>query len=190
MPPQGPGAVEKVDVLEVPVIRQVPVSPLVKVKVDEPGVAPQEMVMGPGALIVGSAGGVTVIVLDPLMVRLQASVYVHASVNVPPHPVTVPVLVDITVPEIRQLPEAALLKLTVGTAGMASQATVTLPGGVRNTAGGAGVTVMVLVPLMVLLQASVKVQLSVIVPPQPVTDPVLVAVTAPVIRQVPLPLLE
>ena len=78
----------------------------------------------------------------------------------------------------------------MGPAGIASQATVTLPGGVINTAGDAGVTVMVLVPLMVLLHASVKVQLSVSVPPQPVTDPVLVAVTVPEIRQVPLPLLE
>ena len=73
---------------------------------------------------------------------------------------------------------------------MASQATVTLPGGVMNTAVGGGVTVMVLVPLMVLLQASVKVQLSVIVPPQPVIVPVLVAVTIPEIRQLPLPLFE
>ena len=60
--------------------------------------------MGPGALIVGSAAGVTVMVLDPLMVLLQASVKVHESVSVPPQPVTVPVLVAVTVPEIRQLP--------------------------------------------------------------------------------------
>ena len=78
----------------------------------------------------------------------------------------------------------------MGTAGIASQDTVTFPGGVMNTAGGAGVTVMILVPLMVLLQASVKVQLSVSVPPQTATVPVLVAVTVPEIRQVPLPLFE
>ena len=60
--------------------------------------------IGPGALIVGSAAGVTVMVLDPLMVLLQASVKVHESVSVPPQPVTVPVLVAVTVPEIRQLP--------------------------------------------------------------------------------------
>ena len=47
---------------------------------------------------------------------------------------------------------------------------------------------MVLDPLIVLLQASVRVQVSVSVPPHPVTDPVLVAVTIPEIRQVPLPL--
>ena len=60
--------------------------------------------MGPGALIVGSAAGVTVMVLDPLMVLLQASVKVQLSVSVPPQPVTDPVLVAVTVPEIRQLP--------------------------------------------------------------------------------------
>ena len=60
--------------------------------------------IGPGALIVGSAAGVTVMVLDPLMVLLQASVKVHESVSVPPQPVTVPVLVAVTVPEIRQVP--------------------------------------------------------------------------------------
>ena len=65
--------------------------------------------MGPGELILGRAGGVTVTVLDPLMVRLQASVKVQLSVSVPPHPVTVPVLVAVTIPEIKQVPEAPLL---------------------------------------------------------------------------------
>ena len=54
-----------------------------------------------------------------------------------------------------------------------------------NTAAAAGVTVIVLVPLIVRLHPSVKVHLSVSVPPQPVTDPVLTAVTDPEIRQVP-----
>ena len=60
--------------------------------------------IGPGAFIVGSAAGVTVMVLDPLMVLLQASVKVQLSVSVPPQPVTDPVLVTVTDPEIRQLP--------------------------------------------------------------------------------------
>ena len=60
--------------------------------------------MAGGALIVGSAAGVTVMVLDPLMVLLQASVKVQLSVSVPPQPVTVPVLVAVTIPEIRQVP--------------------------------------------------------------------------------------
>ena len=68
------------------------------------GLTPQAIVMAGGALIVGSAAGVTVMVLDPLMVRLQASVKVQLSVSIPPQPVTVPVLVAVTVPEIRQVP--------------------------------------------------------------------------------------
>ena len=49
---------------------------------------------------------------------------------------------------------------------MASQATVTSVGGVVNTAGGAGETLMVLVTgVSVLPQASVAVHVSVIVPP-------------------------
>ena len=98
VPPHGPGAAEKVDVADVPVIRHEPVSPLVNVSVDDAGVAPQAMVMPAGAVITGSAAGVTVIVLDPEIVRLHASVNVHESVSVPPHPVTVPLLVAVTVP--------------------------------------------------------------------------------------------
>ena len=55
-----------------------------------------------------------------------------------------------------------------------------------NTAGGAGVTVIVLLPVIVLLHASVNVHVSVSVPPQPVTVPVLTAVTDPDIKHVPL----
>ena len=72
--------------------------------VDDVGLTPQAIVMAGGALITGSAAGVTVMVLDPLMVRLQASVKVQLSVSVPPQPVTVPVLVAVIVPEIRQVP--------------------------------------------------------------------------------------
>ena len=74
VPPHGPGAAENVDVADVPVIRQEPASPLVNVSVDDAGVAPQAIVMGPGAVITGSAAGVTVIVLDPLIVLPHASV--------------------------------------------------------------------------------------------------------------------
>ena len=109
VPPHGPGAAENVDVADVPVIRQEPASPLVNVSVDDAGVAPQAIVMGPGAVITGSAAGVTVIVLDPLIVLPHASVYVQLSVSVPPHPVTVPLLVAVTVPEIRHVPLAELL---------------------------------------------------------------------------------
>jgi len=109
VPPHGPGAAENVDVADVPVIRQEPLSPLVNVSVDDAGVAPQAIVMGPGAVITGSAAGVTVIVLDPLIVLPHASVYVQLSVSVPPHPVTVPLLVAVTVPEIRHVPLEELL---------------------------------------------------------------------------------
>ena len=77
--------------------------------VDDAGVAPHAMVMAPGAVITGSAAGVTVIVLDPLIVLPHASVYVQLSVSVPPHPVIVPLLVAVTVPDIRHAPLAPLL---------------------------------------------------------------------------------
>ena len=74
------------------------------------GVAPQAIVMAAGAVIVGNAAGVTVMVLLPLIVLPHASVYVHVSVSVPPHPVgAVPVRTAVTVPEIKQLPLAELV---------------------------------------------------------------------------------
>ena len=73
------------------------------------GVAPQAMVIPAGAVIVGSAAGVTVMVLLPEIVLLHASVNDQVSVSVPPHPATVPVLTAVTVPEIRQVPLAELV---------------------------------------------------------------------------------
>jgi hypothetical protein len=104
VPPHGPGAAENVDVADVPVIRHDPLSPLVNVRVDDTGVAPQAIVLAAGAVITGSAAGVTVMVLDPLITLVHASVNVHESVSVPPHPVTVPVRVAVTVPDIRHVP--------------------------------------------------------------------------------------
>ena len=109
VPPHGPGAAEKVEVADVPVIRQDPVSPLVNVSVEDAGVAPQAIVIPEGAVITGSAAGVTVIVLDPLIVLPHASVYVQLSVSVPPQPVTVPLLVAVTLPDIKHDPLAPLL---------------------------------------------------------------------------------
>ena len=76
----------------------------------------------------------------------------------------------------------------MGTAGIASQATVTSAGGVVNTAGGAGVTVMILITgASTLPQASVAVQVSVIVPPHGPGAVVKVDVLeVPVIRQEPV----
>ena len=109
VPPQAPGVAENVDVLELPVIKHDPLSPLVNVRVDDAGVAPQAMVIAAGALITGNAAGVTVIALDPLIILPHASVNVHESVSVPPHPVTLPVLVAVTVPDIRHVPLPELL---------------------------------------------------------------------------------
>ena len=44
-------------------------------------------------------------VLLPLMVLLHASVNVQLSVSVPPHPVIVPVLTAVTVPDIKHVPD-------------------------------------------------------------------------------------
>ena len=71
--------------------------------------APQAMVIAAGAVITGSAAGVTVMVLLPLIVLSQASVNVQVSVRVPPQPVMLPVRTAVTVPSIRQLPVAELL---------------------------------------------------------------------------------
>ena len=109
VPPHGPGAAENVDVADVPVIRQEPLKLLVNVSVVAVGTAPQAIVMAEGAVITGRAAGVTVTVLDPVIVLPQASVYVQLSVSVPPQPVTVPLLVAVTVPEIRHDPVAPLL---------------------------------------------------------------------------------
>ncbi len=68
---------------------------------------------------------------------------------------------------------------------MAPQAIVIAVGAVI-TGGAAGVTVMVLLPVMVLSHASLNVHVSVSVPPQPVMVPVRTAVTVPAISQVPV----
>jgi len=54
----------KVDGFDVPVIKHPPVSPFVNDIVVDAGIAPQSTVIGPGAVIVGSAAGLTVIILE------------------------------------------------------------------------------------------------------------------------------
>ena len=54
----------KVDAFDVPVIRHAPVNPFVNVSVLGFGTAPQSTVIAGGAVIVGSAAGLTVIILD------------------------------------------------------------------------------------------------------------------------------
>ena len=65
--------------------------------------------MAAGAVMVGSAAGVTVMVLLPVISLSHASLKVHVSVSVPPQPVMVPVRTAVTVPEIRQVPLAELV---------------------------------------------------------------------------------
>ena len=60
-------------------------------------------------------------------------------------------------------------------------------GAAANTAAGAGLTVIVLVCVMVLLHASVNVQLSVTVPPHGPGRAPRVDVTDPLIKQDPVP---
>ena len=63
------------------------------------------MILEGGVVNVGADAGVTVIVLDAVIVLPQASVAVHVSVTVPPQGPGAAVCVDVAVPLIRQLPE-------------------------------------------------------------------------------------
>jgi len=122
------------------------------------------------------------------MVLLHASVNVHVSVSVPPQPFTIPVLTAITLPDIRHDPDAEFVYATVGTTGIASQATEIFTGGVVNTTGGAGVTVIVLdTENNGLPQISVAVHVSVIVPPHgPGTELKVEVFDVPLMRHPPL----
>jgi hypothetical protein len=76
----------KVDGFDVPLIKQPPLDPLLKLMVLGVGIAPQATVIEPGAVIVGNTAGLTVIVLDTAVTVLpQVSVAVQVSVTVPPH---------------------------------------------------------------------------------------------------------
>ena len=67
--------------------------------------------IAPGAVIVGNGAGSTVITLDTAVITLpQASVAVHVSVTVPPHPFGAAEKVDgLEVPVIRQVPVPPLV---------------------------------------------------------------------------------
>ena len=70
-----------VEVLDVPLIKQPPLNPLLNESVDEAGIMLiQPTVIFPGAVIVGNVAGSTVIVLVCVDVLLQASVNVQVSV--------------------------------------------------------------------------------------------------------------
>lgn len=126
VPPQAHGVVVNVLAFDVPLIRQPPLNPLVKVIVLGAGTPPQATVIGPGAVIVGNAAGLTVINLNTEAIVLpQLSVAVHVSVTVPPQaPGVVLKMLGFEVPLIKQPPLSPLLKLIVLAAGTLPQATV------------------------------------------------------------------
>ena len=167
MPPHAPGVAVKVEGLDVPLIKHPPVNPLLKLMVEDAGTAPQSTVIGPGAVIVGRAAGLTVIVLDTeASVLPHSSVAVQVSVTVPPHAPGVAVKVEgLDVPLIKHPPLNPLLKLMVLDAGTAPHATVT-SGRAVIVGRAAGLTVIVLdTDATVLPHSSVAVQVSVTVPP-------------------------
>ena len=132
------------------------------------GTDPQATVMSAGAVIVGSAAGVTVIerVTDASALP-QASVAVQVSVMIPPQAGGIAEKVDTSeVPLIRHPPLRPFVNVIVLGAGTDPQATVMSEGAVI-VGSVAGVTVIVWVTgANALPQASVAVQVSVMVPPQ------------------------
>jgi hypothetical protein len=106
VPPHAPGVAEKVDALEVPLIRHPPVNPLVKDTVLGTIAVPQATVVFASGVITGNAAGLTVIVLLTETSALpQTSVAVQVSVTVPPHAPGVAVKVEaLEVPLIRHPP--------------------------------------------------------------------------------------
>ena len=65
--------------------------------------------MGGAAANTATGAGLTVIVLDAVIVLPQASVAVHVSVTVPPHAPGAAVCVDVALPLIKHVPLAPLL---------------------------------------------------------------------------------
>jgi hypothetical protein len=98
------------------------------------GIAPQATVMFEGAVIVGNAAGITVMVLLAGANALpQASVAVHVSVTVPPHAPGVAVNVEaFDVPLIKQPPLKLFVNVLVDDAGIAPQVTVMFAGADRT----------------------------------------------------------
>lgn len=140
--------VEKVDVFEVPLIKQLPLNPLVKVTVQEAGIPPQFTVIDAKADIVGNVAGLNVINLDTGTRDLpQTSVAVHVSVTVPPQAEGVAVNVDgFEIPLIKHPPVNPLLNESVLGVSNVPHAAVMDDGGVIvGKAGGLIVIILVLV---------------------------------------------
>lgn len=139
VPPQAAGVAEKAEGFEVPLIEQPPDKPFEKAMVLAAGKLPHATVIFAGAVIVGNADGVTVIILETRVKALpQLSVAVHVSVIVPPQALGVAENVDgFDVPVIKHPPLKPLVKGIVLDAGIDPQATVMLAGAVMvgNAAG-------------------------------------------------------
>ncbi len=189
-PLQEPATVvENVEGFEVPLTKQPPLNPLVNGIVLAAGTPPQVTVIGAGAVIVGNAAGLTVIVLETGAKALpQESVAVQVSVTIPPQALGVAVNVEaFEVPLIAQPPLNPLLNESVLGAGNEPQATVV---GARAVIVGsaAGLTVITLdTGAKALPQESVAVHVSVTVPPQAFGVAVNVdGLDVPFIKQEPL----
>ena len=84
VPPQGPGAAVCIDVA-LPLIKHVPLPPLLYVNTLTAGTAPQATVIFVGVVNVGSNGGLIVITWEKVMLRLlQGSLATQVFVYVPP----------------------------------------------------------------------------------------------------------
>src|SRR6478672_4405865 len=64
VPPQEPGVELNVEVFEFPLIKQFPLNPLLYGSLDDAGTTPHAIVIVAGAVMVGNAAGLTVIVLE------------------------------------------------------------------------------------------------------------------------------
>lgn len=172
VPPQAPaGMAEKVEGFDVPEIRHPPVLELVNVsELGAGNGSPQARVMGAGAVITGNVAGLMVIVLVTGVKALpQASVAVQVSVTVPPQASGgIAEKVDKLEFPLRRHPAAPPLVYgnLLGAGSAAPHARVRGAGAVM-VGKVAGLTVIVRVTgANALPQASVAVQVSMMVPPQ------------------------
>jgi hypothetical protein len=191
VPPHPPGAAVKVDGFDVPLIKHAPLPPFVYGKVLADGIEPHATVIAPGAVIVGSGAGSTVITLITGASGLpHASVAVHVSVTVPPQPPGVAVNVEVfDVPLIKHAPLPLFVYGNVLAVGIEPHATVIGPGAVivGNVAGSTVITLDT--EASGLPHASVAVQVSVTVPPHGPGAAVNVdGFDVPEIKQAPVPL--
>ena len=144
-PPHALGVAEKVDGFEVPLTKHPTLSPLVNGSVLAAGKPPQATVEFAGAVIVGNAAGLTVMVLETGAKTLpQLSVAVQVSVTVPPQVLGVAEKVEgFDVPLIKHPPLNPFVNGIVLDTGNEPQATVVLAGAIM-VGNAAGLVVIVL----------------------------------------------